>query len=103
MFCGLNAKIKIIALYLILKIWSEKFGVSSFHFCSEYLNSCLHKNRRPVFNSLPNDENLDLFKLKAFADDILYLAKMTKYVFEDLFRKGENACHQHFLLFPLCL
>ena len=27
---------KIIALYLILKIWSQKFGVSSFHFCSVY-------------------------------------------------------------------
>ena len=38
MFCGLNAK-TIIALYLILKIWSQKFGVSSFHFCSEYLKN----------------------------------------------------------------
>ena len=29
-------KKKIIALYLILKIWSQTFGVSSFHFCSVY-------------------------------------------------------------------
>ena len=40
MFCGLNAKKKkkITALYLILKIWSQKFGVSSFHFCSVYVS-----------------------------------------------------------------
>ena len=40
MFCGLNEKKKkkITALYPILKIWSQKFGVSNFHFhfCSVY-------------------------------------------------------------------
>ena len=39
MLCGLNAKKckkKTIALYLILKIWSQKLGVSSFHFRSVY-------------------------------------------------------------------
>ena len=41
MFYGLNAK-KIIALYLILKIWSKKSGVSDFHFCSVYV-FCLSK------------------------------------------------------------
>ena len=38
MFCGLNAR-KIIALYLILKIWLQNFEVSSFHFCSVYYKS----------------------------------------------------------------
>ena len=45
LFCGLNAKkkiialyliLEIIALYLILEIWLQNFGVSSFHFCSVY-------------------------------------------------------------------
>ena len=30
---------RIIALYLILKVWSQKFEVSSFHFCSVYLSA----------------------------------------------------------------
>ena len=56
-------------------------------------------------NSLPNDKNFNLFKLKAFVDDILHLARMTKYVFErveNIVGKGQNAGNQHFLLFPLC-
>ena len=40
MFCGLNAK-RIIALYQILKIWSQKFGMSSFHFCSVYIGQLI--------------------------------------------------------------
>ena len=55
--------------------------------------------------SLPNDENLDLSKLKAFAEDILHLTEMMKYVFErveNIVGKGENAGYQHFLHFPLC-
>ena len=54
---------------------------------------------------LSSGKNLDLSKLKVFADDILQLAKMTKNVFErveNMVGKGENAGNQHFLLFPLC-
>ena len=54
---------------------------------------------------LSSGKNLDLSKLKVFADDILQLAKMTKNVFErveNMVGKGENAGNQHYLLFPLC-
>ena len=41
-------------------------------------------------NSLPNDKILDLTKLKA--------SERAK----NIVGKGENACYQHFLLFPQC-
>ena len=44
-------------------------------------------------------------KLKAFADDKLYVAKVMIYLFdrvENTVGKGENAGYQHFLLFPQC-
>ena len=56
-------------------------------------------------NSLPNDKNLDLSKLKAFADDILKVTQMAKFVLdkmESIVGKEENAGYQHFLLFPQC-
>ena len=41
-------------------------------------------------------------KLKVFADDKFDVAKMMIYVFDrgENIRKAENACYQHFLLFP---
>ena len=60
----------------------------------------------PTYNSLPNDQILDLTKLKAFADDKINVAQMMISVFdwiENIVEKGENAGYQHFLLFPQCL
>ena len=54
------------------------------------------------FNSLPKNKILDRSKLKAFADDNLYIAQMMIDVFdreERIVGKGQNAGHQHFLLF----
>ena len=45
------------------------------------------------------------YKLKALADDKLNIAKMITFLLgriENIVRKGENAGHQHFLLFPQC-
>ena len=39
------------------------------------------------FNSLPHNPDLTTFE---------------KTTFENIAGKGENACHQHFLLFPQC-
>ena len=51
------------------------------------------------------DSNLDMTKLKVFADDKINVAKMMISVFarvENIVGKGENAGYQHFLLFPQC-
>ena len=56
-----------------------------------------------VFNLLPNDQILDMTKLKAFADDKLNIDKMTIFLLdrvENTEGKLENAGYQHFLLFP---
>ena len=56
-----------------------------------------------AFNSLPNDNILEVTKLKAFTDDKLMVAKMTISLFnrvENTVGKGENDGYQHFLLFP---
>ena len=56
-----------------------------------------------LFNSLPNDKILDRSKLKAFAEDKINVTEKLKFVLgrvENIVRKGENAGHQHFLLFP---
>ena len=58
-----------------------------------------------LFNSLPNDKFQDLLKLKAFAEDKTNVAEKLTFVFgrvENIVGKGENAGHQHFLLFPQC-
>ena len=55
------------------------------------------------FKPLPNDKILDMTKLKAFADDKINVPQIMISVFdrvEDIVGKGENAGHQHFLLFP---
>ena len=48
---------------------------------------------------------LDWSKLKAFAEDILKLVQIRKFVpvrLENIVGKEENASYQHFLLFPQC-
>ena len=57
------------------------------------------------FNPLPDEKNLGLPKLKAFADKKLNVAKMTFSLcdrVENTVGKEENAGYQHFLLFPHC-
>ena len=44
-------------------------------------------------------------KMKAFADDNLYVYQKLKFALgrvENILGKGENAGYQHFLLFPHC-
>ena len=64
---------------------------------------------QPYLNPLPDDKNLGLPKLKAFADDKLNVklnvARNVKVVFcriENIVGKEENAGYQNFLLFPQC-
>ena len=55
--------------------------------------------------TLPNVEILDVIKLKAFADNKIYLAHMMMSVFdrvEIVVGKGENTGKQYFLHFPQC-
>ena len=43
--------------------------------------------------------------MKAFADDSLNVVQIMEFAFdrvENIVGKGENAGHQHFLLFPQC-
>ena len=56
-------------------------------------------------NSLLNDKIQDWSKLKAPADNKTNATEKSKFVsqrVENIVRKGENAGHQHFLLFPQC-
>ena len=65
--------------------------------CTFYSSSC--------FKSLSKDNILDLSKLKALADDNLYVYQISKFALgriENIVGKGENAGYQHFLLFPQC-
>ena len=58
-----------------------------------------------LINTLPHNKILDWSKLKAFADDKLNATEKLKFVLgrvENIVGKGENAGHQHFLLFPQC-
>ena len=56
--------------------------------------------------SLPNNKILDMYKMKACADDKINLNEKSKLVFrkvEKIVGKGENAGYQHFLPnFPQC-
>ena len=57
------------------------------------------------FKPLPNDKILDQSKFKTFADDKIIMTQKLKFGFggvKNIVGKGENACYQHFLLFPLC-
>ena len=56
-----------------------------------------------TFDFLQNDKILDWSKLKAFADDKIYVTEKLKFILgriENIAEKGENAAYQHFLLFP---
>ena len=51
---------------------------------------------------LPMDKILHLSQFKSFSDDFISVAQMVAFFFdriENIVRKVENACHQHFLLF----
>ena len=64
-----------------------------------------HINRTQSDNPLPNNQILDMTKVKTFVDDKLKVDKMTIYLLdrvENAKGKGENAAYQHFLLFPQC-
>ena len=65
----------------------------------------LNIESRLNINSLPNDKFVDMFKLKAHADDKNNVVQMMIPVsdrLENIVGKGENAGYQHFLLFPQC-
>ena len=56
-----------------------------------------------ALNSLPNNKNLDMTKLKAFEDHKIDVVQMMISVFdrvENIVEKGENASYQHFVFFP---
>ena len=58
-----------------------------------------------LIESLPQDKISDRSKLGAFADDKIDATEKLKFVLgrvENIMGKGENACYQHFLLFPQC-
>ena len=67
----------------------------------QILQSVQYDHYLHVYNILSNDKILDVTKLKAFADDKLYAAKITISLFdrEENMSKRENAGNQHFLLF----
>ena len=55
------------------------------------------------FNSLPNDKNLDQSKFKDLANDKVNVTQKLNFILgrvENIVVKRENACNQHFLLFP---
>ena len=55
------------------------------------------------FNALPYNRILDLYRLKAFADDKINVTQNLKFILErveNIVGKGENACYKHFLLLP---
>ena len=57
------------------------------------------------FNSVPNNIFLGWSKLKAFVHNKFNVATMIISVFdrvENIVGRGENACYQHFFLFPQC-
>ena len=54
---------------------------------------------------MPNDKILDWSKFKAIADDKIKVTEKLKIFLacvENIVGKGENACYQHFLVFPQC-
>ena len=58
-----------------------------------------------TFNSLPNDKFIDWSKLKDLADNKINATEKLKFLLgrvENIVGKGENAGHQHFLLFLQC-
>ena len=60
----------------------------------------VHGNQK--INSLLNDKILDWSKIKAFADDQIFVTEQFKFVLRRVenMGKGENAGYQYFLLIP---
>ena len=72
--------------------------------CCTSLLKTLWEIFSPCFNSTKN-KILDWSKLKEFADNKMKCESGTKNCVEkgrNILGKGENAGHQHFLLFPQC-
>ena len=70
--------------------------------CSEF---GLGPKKLSFGKEITNDKIFDLSKLKAFADEKINVNKKLKFYLgrvENIVGKGENAGHQHFLLFPQC-
>ena len=72
------------------------------------VNRCYQTCTSSVKNILTHyqtTKNLDLSKLKAFAEDKINVTKQLEFVLgkeKTLWEKGENDGYQHFLLFPQC-
>ena len=65
----------------------------------------VRKEGNADFNSLQKNKILDYAKFKAFADVNMTVTKNLKIILgsvENFDGNGENAGHQHFLLFPPC-
>ena len=61
--------------------------------------------RGQLLKSLPNNEILDWFEFRAFADDKINVTEKMKFIqgrMVNIVGKGENAGYQHFLFFPQC-
>ena len=83
--------------------WGKMLLSSIFSFNHDVLKRLLEG----VVNPFPHKKILDQTKLKASADDMLYVTKMIISVFdrvEIIVGKGEIACtiYKQFLLFPQC-
>ena len=84
----------------------------SLFFLESHLFACLlmlsilcNQEFWPIVHSLPNYEILDLFRLKAFADDKLNFTTNIDFlldIVENIVGKVENAGYQHFLFFLQC-
>ena len=64
-----------------------------------------YRRNQEFFSPLPNNKISDWSKFKAIADDKINVTEKLKFVLgrvENIVRKGENAGHQHFLLFSQC-
>ena len=72
---------------------------------SHVLGSINLVEKLSYLNSLPNNNILDVTKLKAFVDNKLNDAEMMIFLYyrvENTVGKGGNTDYQHFLLFPQC-
>ena len=76
-------------------------------YCVNSVTYSFHLNALELvaFNSLPNNNFLDMTKLKAFAEDKINVTKQLKFILERIENsvgKGESTDYPHFLLFPQC-
>ena len=86
-----------------MKEWSPITNCVSVCISVSVLNTSFCHRAGEGIKCLPNNKILDLSKLKAFADDKINVTKKQKFSLEwveSIVVNGENACYQHFLLFP---